>query len=108
MTKKWTVIEKKINIDAVEMQDGKMQDFIGNAMRKATYEYWLCFEGRKCHVLTGVTAKATLEAFAEEANETGFEPVFEKGKLLMDLTQKQREKLAFTFSPPLPFADEPA
>lgn len=79
------------------------QDEADDSHKKAVEEHYLCWEDQRCHVLTGERGKQILTEFAEELNAKNYVPQFVKGKLLMDLTQQQRLKLAMKQSPELPF-----
>lgn len=105
---KWTVSCYPKNITERETRSGDeliKADFATNSQRKAVYEYRLCYEGKLAHVLTGDRAKQILEDFAAELNAQNYEPRFEKGKLYMDLTSSQKERLAYLHSPELNFQD---
>lgn len=68
-----------------------------------TYIHTLKFEGRKVHQLTGDNGLKALEEIAEKFNLEGYEPKMVNVKLLSEMSQAQREKLAFLWSPELPF-----
>lgn len=91
-TPKWTVV-------LVDKNMGTDRD----TTRKCTQEFHLKFEGFTAHILTGERGRIILEEFCADLNAKGYEPTFEKGKMICDLSQSARTKLALMQSPALPF-----
>lgn len=101
----WTVTMAEKNIETIEPEVGEtFEPFKGRKddRKKAIFEYTLRFQGKAAHVLTGERGKEILEECAEDYNAKGYEPRFEKGKMICDLSQAARTKLALIQSPPLP------
>ncbi len=102
-TKPWYVSEHLRNITEKENDsEGQRVMFASNAQRPAMTEYWLCWEGHKCHVLSGKRGEEILNGFAAELNEQKYKPRFESGKIYMDLSQMKKLELAQKHSPELP------
>lgn len=74
----------------------------GRLEPEKTFVHTLKFEGRKVHQLTGDNGLKALEEIAEKFNKEGYEPKMVNVKLLGEMTQVQRDKLAFLWSPELP------
>jgi len=69
---------------------------------ETTFIHTLKFEGRKVHQLTGDNGLKALEEIVEKFNKENYEPRMVNVKLLAEMTQAQREKLAFLWKPELP------
>lgn len=94
---KWTVSSREVN--------GK-ESRNYNKHRPTYTEHWLCYEGCKCHVLTGHNGHRLLSELSKKYNGEGYEPQFRSGKPWLDLSEKKRLELAFKGTMPLPFDQE--
>lgn len=105
---KWTVSRHPRNIilKGEMYEDGEQakHDAAVDSAKRATFEFHLNYEGSCVHVLAGPNAERALNEQAEAFNAKNYEPKMVKGKLYPELTQKQREKLAYKSSPELPLA----
>lgn len=63
----------------------------------------LRYKGKRIHTVNGATAQANLEAKAKEWNASGYAPEISTVRLLSDMSDAERTKLALRDSPELQF-----
>lgn len=64
----------------------------------------LRYKGKRIHTVNGATAQANLEAQAKKWNESGYVPEISTVRLLSEISDTERTKLALRDSPELNFA----
>lgn len=101
-TLKWTVTTHE------KRKENKAAPVSSPTRFESEFTSWLRYEGRKVHSLTGKNGQSILEAAAADYNARNYEPKLEDGKIYLELSQSQRDKLAQKFSPTLPFEEDPS
>jgi hypothetical protein len=95
---RWTIKSRPVNMDNEERYADP---------KKPSYtEHTLRFDGRKVFTAKTPIAHQTLVELCEKWNKEDYAPKLVNGKLLCEMSESERLKLAALWSPALPFTEE--
>jgi hypothetical protein len=95
---RWTIKSKEVNMGL---------GFHGKDNKKPSYtEHTLRFDGKKVFTAKTPIAAQTLQELCDKWNAEGYAPNLVNGKLLCEMSESERLKLAAIWSPALPFGEE--